>query len=372
MSTGFAEPDYGGRSLGDILPAVATALGVEVGFHETTLRLPESSAYVVMLVDGLGLELLRRHPHDAPYLNSLVGESGTAGVPSTTATSLSSLGTALTPGQHGLVGFTSRVPGTDRLLNALFWDKRVDPLEWQPHPTAFGRLAAAGISANVVSKRAFEGSGLTLSSQRGARFLGADDVDERIAAAVRASVDRPSVTYVYDSDLDATGHKYGVDSVQWRGQLAMIDDQAEQLRESLPDDVRIVVVADHGMVDAVGEGDRIDIDAFPELRRGVALLGGEARFRQLYCHVGAADEVAHAWSEWLGERAQVLTRSEAVARGWFGNVEEQVLPRIGDVVVAARGNTALFSSVDFNYEMSLVGLHGSLTPDEMHIPILVS
>ena len=61
-------------------------------------------------------------------------------MPSTTATSLTSLGTGLPPGAHGLVGFTSRVPGTGKLLNALMWDKDVDPLEWQPHDTAFTRL----------------------------------------------------------------------------------------------------------------------------------------------------------------------------------------------------------------------------------------
>ena len=46
-------------------------------------------------------------------------------------------------------------------------------------------------------------------------------------------------------------------------------------------------------------------------------------------------------------------------------------PRLGDVVVAAHDDWALMSSVDFKYEMTLIGLHGSLTPREMHIPILV-
>ena len=59
-------------------------------------------------------------------------------MPSTTATSLTSLGTALTPGSaRAWSGFTSRIPGTDDLLNALMWSKAVDPREWQPHPTAF-------------------------------------------------------------------------------------------------------------------------------------------------------------------------------------------------------------------------------------------
>jgi type I phosphodiesterase/nucleotide pyrophosphatase len=372
----FVEPAYGHRALGDVVPAVGRALGTDVLPAPTGLVLPEAPAYVVFLVDGLGARLLERCAGTAPYLSSLAAsamaghEPGTAGVPSTTATSLTSLGTGLAPGAHGLVGFTSRVPGTDKLLNALFWDKSVDPLEWQPHPTAFTRLAHAGVRVDVVNKREFDRSGLTIAAHRGAGYIGADRIGERIAAAVSNAAHRPSLTYLYDGDLDWTGHRYGVDSPQWLQQLAAIDAETQQLREALPDEVRLVVVADHGMVDSPA-GSRVDVDAHPELRAGLVLLGGEARFRHLYCADGAADDVAGTWAALLGDRAEVLTRESAIARGWFGAVEERVLPRLGDVVVAARGDVGVFSSKDFGYEMTLVGLHGSLTPDEMLIPILV-
>ena len=81
--------------------------------------------------------------------------------------------------------------------------------------------------------------------------------------------------------------------------------------------------------------------------------------------------MAATWSGTLGDKATVLTREEAVARGWFGRVEGDVRGRLGDVVVAARDDWALMSSRDFPYEMTLVGLHGSLTPREMHVPVLV-
>ncbi|MCZ4500816.1 MAG: type phosphodiesterase/nucleotide pyrophosphatase [Marmoricola sp.] len=368
--TAFVEPSYGGRTLGDVLPAIATALGVDVGFHETGLVLPPAHRYVVFLVDGLGYRLVEANAEHAPYLHALLREPGCAGVPSTTATSLTSLGTALTPGQHGLVGFTSRIPGTDRLLNALLWDKQVDPAEWQPNPSAFARLQAVGVTASMVSKREFADSGLTLCGYRGADFIGADKVGERIAAVVEASTDSPSVTYVYDGDLDWTGHKYGVDSAQWRAQLSAIDASVEQLREALDPGVRLVVVADHGMIDSP-ESSRIDIDAHPELRAGVHLLAGEARFRHLYCSGRALDDVLATWRGFLGDRAEVLARDEAIDRGWFGPVVPQVRQRLGDVVVAARGDLALMSSVDFPYEQTLVGLHGSLTAAEMEIPILI-
>jgi hypothetical protein len=150
----------------------------------------------------------------------------------------------------------------------------------------------------------------------------------------------------------------------------MIDHEAEQLREALPADRRLLVIADHGMVD-VGPDSRIDVAGDDDLRAGVALVGGEARFRHLYCAGGAVPDVVATWREVLGERADVLTRAEAIGRGWFGPVDPAVLPRIGDVVVACKGEFAVLSTEGFPYESRLIGMHGSLTPDEMLIPVLL-
>lgn len=367
-------PAYGDRSLADVLPAVAGALGHPgaVGEPPTGLELPAASSYVVFLIDGLGAELLRAHAHVAPYLGSLLARqpAGTCGVPSTTATSLTSLGTGLPPGGHGMVGFSQRVPGTDQVLNSLFWDREVDPRAWQPHPTAFDRLAAAGAPVTVVNKRDFEGSGLTVAAYRGSEFVGADHHAERLAAVQRAAAVPGSLTFMYDADLDKTGHLHGVRSHEWWQQLATIDSEAEQLRDVLGPSTRLVVVADHGMVDCAPD-DRTDVDEHPALRDGLFLLAGEARFRHLYVRTGALDDVVATWRAHFGDRAVVRTREDALADGWFGAVEERVRPRLGDVVVAARGSHGIFSSRDFGYEMSLVGLHGSLTAAEMLIPILV-
>ena len=132
-SDDLVRPAYGSASLADLLPSVGAHLGVP-GCSEDVLGLPAADRYVVVLVDGLGWNLLRRSVRDVPYLASLLGDarSLTSGVPSTTVTSLASLGTGLVPGQHGLVGYTSRVPGTGEVLNALTWDSTGAPRAYQP------------------------------------------------------------------------------------------------------------------------------------------------------------------------------------------------------------------------------------------------
>ena len=76
----FVEPAYGHRALGDVVPAVARALGTDVLPAPDGLTLPEAPAYVVFLVDGLGSQLLRRYAAAAPYLSSLA-EPGMTGAP---------------------------------------------------------------------------------------------------------------------------------------------------------------------------------------------------------------------------------------------------------------------------------------------------
>ena len=100
----------------------------------------------------------------------------------------------------------------------------------------------------------------------------------------------------------------------------MIDHEAEQLREALPADRRLLVVADHGMVDVPAD-DRIDVAEDAALSSGISLIGGEARFRHLYCVGGAVPDVLAAWRATLGDSAEVLTRAEAIGCGWFGPVD---------------------------------------------------
>ena len=79
---------------------------------------------------------------------------------------------------------------------------------------------------------------------------------------------KSSLVYVYDSQLDYTGHGQGCDSWQWRKELAAADTFAQQVRSALPRDAVLLVVADHGMIDVAPEN-RVDLDAEPALTDGL-------------------------------------------------------------------------------------------------------
>ncbi|WP_406259140.1 alkaline phosphatase family protein [Streptomyces nigra] len=377
--TSAPAPQYGGGSLADLLPTLAAGMGVP----DMTAAITELSAAdrnCVFLIDGLGWEQLRAHPDEAPFMTSLLagsrGGSGnpiTAGFPATTATSLASVGTGKPPGVHGLPGYTVRNPDTGELMNQLRWNPWTPPQIWQPYPTVFELAHRAGVHAAQVSSPTFENTPLTRVALSGGRFLGRLAGEERVDLAAKqlAAGDR-SLVYTYYAELDGAGHRYGVDSDTWRGQLMYVDRLVQRLAEQLPPRTALYVTADHGMIDVpFDEEHRIDFDADWELRAGVALLGGEGRARHVYAVPGAAQDVLTCWREVLGEQFWVASRDEAIEAGWFGpKIDERVHGRLGDVIAAARDDVLIIASEREPKESAMVGNHGSMTPAEQLVPLL--
>nr|WP_211243239.1 nucleotide pyrophosphatase/phosphodiesterase family protein [Rhodococcus oryzae] len=374
-------PRYGQATLSDLIPSVLAHLGVAGETDRIGLDLSGVSRVCVLLIDGLGAELLASHPEAAPFLSARLGPILTAGFPTTTATSLASLGTGLPSGQHGVVGYLIPAAGQDRLMNPLKWrlhgeGPRVDllkelvPEEFQPTPTAFERAAADGISVSRVAPPYQGGSGLTRAALRGGEFrpsFSLGDLVDASASALRLGT--RSLVYAYHGELDLTGHARGPASAAWALELAQVDLMARQLAERLPSDGALIVTADHGMVEVRSP---VDIDTSPELTEGVRLIGGEPRARHVYTDDGAADQVVASWRDRLGDEFAVLTRAEAIDNGWFGpTVSPAATERIGDVIAIARGSSALIRTGAEPLQSMLIGHHGSLTSAELHVPLLV-
>ncbi|GAA4472289.1 alkaline phosphatase family protein [Enteractinococcus fodinae] len=373
------------RNLTHVLPSLAASLGAAL---PNTLQLPRARSAILLLVDGLGLEQLEQYSAHAPFLRKALKQQTEAQTelstiyPSTTAAALSSLGTGLSPGEHGLVGYDVYDPDRDTVINQLGgWDERTDPQTWQPAPTIFQQLneqRLAGvhdIEPVTVSLPAFEESALTRAALQGPRFIGHETLTARFAQAAHEAQHPGKLIYLYANELDKVGHQYGPGSDEWLEVLEELDAQARRMVRKLPEGTVAAVTGDHGMI-TVHQEDRIDFGHEEELVRHIAHTAGEPRMVQLHFASEATesqrDQTLEAWRQRFGDQAWVVTRQQAVEAGWFGRVNGRVLPRIGDVLVAGFAPIALYDSRRAAPQsFGMVGHHGAPTPAEVRIPWLL-
>lgn len=375
---------------------------------------------VMVLVDGLGWQMLRECAGHTPNLRRLLADSDYLHTcaPSTTAAALTTLATGVYPGAHAMVGYAVRdpllrgqlgaghVPGPGDVFDLItFKNSSHDPLTWQSVPTLIERANAkanAGcgpqLGAVSIGRSKFAGSGLSLAAWRGFKHIGVDALDQRPYQAYRAIKEGAKLVYLYVGELDHAGHNHGWHSDKWLEALEALDAMVGQLFRRLPAGTRIVLTADHGMVDS-DRHHRIDLAKEKELAKDVVAVAGESRFLQLYVPddvasapaagspglgvAGArgdggvvensgreelAQSVAKRWAEFLGDQAIWVGTDPSPL---MGPLSPGARAAVGDVLVALNDNwTVVDSRVQSFHATQLIGVHGSLTPVELEVPLI--
>ena len=434
-------------ALADVLAGICSALGADIELVDTVNdeatcpttslvtnaqaaqaakrlgldQLGDAQAPLVMvLVDGLGWQMLRERAGHTPNLRRLLADSDYLHTcaPSTTAAALTTLATGVYPGAHAMVGYAVRDPLLRGQLGAghvpkagdvfdliTFKNSSHDPLTWQSVPTLIERAnakAKAGcgpqLGAVSIGRSKFAGSGLSLAAWRGFKHIGVDALDQRPYQAYRAIKEGAKLVYLYVGELDHAGHNHGWHSDKWLEALEALDAMVGQLFRRLPAGTRIVLTADHGMVDT-DRRHRIDLAKEKELAKDVVAVAGESRFLQLYvaddvasapaagspglgvagprgvCGVvenngreELAQSVAKRWAEFLGDRAIWVGTDPAPL---MGALSPGARAAVGDVLVALNDNwTVVDSRVQSFHATQLIGVHGSLTPVELEVPLI--
>ena len=434
-------------ALADVLAGICSALGADIELVDTVNdeatcpttslvtnaqatqaakrlgldQLGDAQAPIVMvLVDGLGWQMLRERAGHTPNLRRLLADSDYLHTcaPSTTAAALTTLATGVYPGAHAMVGYAVRdpllrghlgaghMPGPGDVFDLItFKNSSHDPLTWQSVPTLIERANAkanAGcgpqLGAVSIGRSKFAGSGLSLAAWRGFKHIGVDALDQRPYQAYRAIKEGAKLVYLYVGELDHAGHNHGWHSDKWLEALEALDAMVGQLFRRLPAGTRIVLTADHGMVDT-DRHHRIDLAKEKELAKDVVAVAGESRFLQLYVPddvasapaagspglgvAGArgdggvvensgreelAQSVAKRWAEFLGDRAIWVGTDPSPL---MGALSPGARAAVGDILVALNDNwTVVDSRVQSFHATQLIGVHGSLTPVELEVPLI--
>ena len=359
-------------SLAEVLPSCLASLRAE----DNRLGLRAANRIVLVLVDGLGAAALRARAGHARTLSAASGAAIDTVFPTTTAAALASLATGELPGQHGLVGYSVLDAANDRVINQLSgWDDRIDPAAWQRKPTLFQLAVAEGFSAVVVGPARYSDSGFTHAVLRGADYRAAGSIADRfeVAAAWLREPGPPGVLYLYVPELDSIAHASGWESTDWTEKLELIDAEVRRLAGALGSRDGLLVTADHGIVD-IPVSAHLLIDTAPELLVGIRHVAGEPRCLQLHFEPSESekdrDAIVARWREAESDRSWVATREDAIAAGWFGEVDPEVEPRIGDLLIAARKNVAYYDGRTADkHSLAMIGQHGSWSPAELQVPL---
>jgi type I phosphodiesterase/nucleotide pyrophosphatase len=350
-------PDYQGACIAGVVPALLGARPAD------WLPAPvEGARSVVLLVlDGLGWHSLQSHCHLAPTMAGLAGGAITTVVPSTTAAALTSITTGSPPARHGMVGYRMRVGG--QVLDVLRW-RVPEGRPPQPEDVASGP-AFLGKPVNVVTRAEFARTGFTAAHMQGARLVGWRTTATLVEHVRRLVEAGEPLVYVYYDGIDKVAHEYGLLDGFYPAEVAATDGLVGDLLEALPASTALVLTSDHGQVHYQGQ---VSLQPVAPM---VAAYAGDGRFRYLYARPGAEAELARAAAECFDDRAWVFTREQLVDEGWLGPEPPSgpVLSRVGDVTLAAREPVA-FADPTHPREAELVAGHGSLTPDEMLVPLL--
>ena len=361
--------------LSQITPSIFSSLGLDSALDHLAVGQSPHGRELLFLIDGFGINTFEQYAEVMPTMSRMFNHGLIqTSFPSTTATSLATLTTGTMPGAHGMLGYTVQVPRSGgRLLNALKWDERVDPENWQPVQTLFERASVAGINVTHVAAKRYENSGFTRAVFRGAQYKGANVFADLVSETKAALQATPSFVYVYVNDLDSAGHSDGVGSDKWVAALGMIDQLVSQLMKEVPKGTRMWITSDHGMVNVE---EKIIIGRDNPLLDGVSVVAGEPRARHIYLtndSPAAREDAASLWQQFLHDRALVLTREQALSSNLFGtDVSADAFDRMGEIIAIARGGLVLLDADRADKEGAMVGHHGGDSDIESQVGLLTT
>ena len=354
-------PDYNGANVSGLMPALLGGATLPSWIPDVVSG---ASSVVLVVLDGLGWNQLEERRNIAPNLASLTGGSITTVAPSTTATALTSIATGLTPAEHGVLGYRMLMRGA--VTNMLRWatdagERRHDvpPRELQPSRAFCGQRVPYVTSQELIGS-SFSDAHLFGGVPHGYRALSSLPV---IVADLVAN--GASFVHAYYPGIDKIAHERGFGAF-YDAELVAADNMIGDLLRRLPSDAVVLVTADHGQVEV---GDQVVVPS-EEILHLIEFQSGEGRMRWMHARSGAEDELFDAACAEFGDFAWVKRRSDVIDEGWFGmHFPTPMLNRLGDVVVAPFEPVSLFEAADSG-PFELICRHGSLTPDEVLVPLI--
>lgn len=381
-------PDYYGGSIVNLMSSIVDGLGGDAtGAAPLRLLAPDRVAaarnVVLLVIDGLGYRQLSGSPAGNAFREHLAG-SITSVFPTTTTSAITTFLTGLAPQQHGLTGWYTWFRELGSVLAVLPFQTRAGAADMQAagiDARAFFQLrplpdrVAAPCWQVLPARIAHSAYNLAHSGRaqiQTYRRLGG--MCDKITA-IAQQPEPEKFIYAYWPRLDTLSHQHGSASKRAEKHLGELDDAFAALLQSLRGTgTLLLVTADHGFIDTTAET-RLSLNDYPAIRDTLCLpLCGEPRVAWCYVEAHREREFEHAVARELGGAAQLIRSSELLTRGFFGNGTPlpELRSRIGRYALLMNDGYTIQERLYGEKELQLIGAHGGLSEDELHVPLIVA
>ncbi|MBE5808288.1 MAG: alkaline phosphatase family protein [Clostridiales bacterium] len=315
---------------------------------------------VVVLLDGLGMNILRKHLAPDGFLRAHLVAEYSSVFPPTTVAATTALLSGRTPNETGWLGWSAYFPEVDRNVS-YFWNTDNDTGARLDGPNLAEKLLPYRSIIRAIGETGVSARSLASFSMKPrkdfSRFC------DQILDATRAP--SRTFTYAYWDDPDHTMHLEGTGADAVRDALRGIEASLAHLSDAL-EDTLLLVTADHGHIDvstAFLDDDPMLCDM---LQRRPSI---EARTISFFVKPECMDAFQRHFEARFSDTFRLLTRQQVLESRIFGQGRDhpRLAQLLGDFLAIATGNLQIIYA-----GRAYRGNHAGFTEAELRIPLIAA
>jgi hypothetical protein len=382
----LVRPSDSQPNLVHLVRAIATTCGVDLPISPAVEELKHligpGDHLVFVLLDGLGINVARRLPGSS-FISSHIHRKLAATFPSTTACALTAVATAEYPTRHGVVGwfvYLSRLeltatvlPFQERFSREPLVQRGIRPSDVLPLMPVAPRMKRKVITFTPAAIADTPYNNWSRGGTEGRGYLSIPQAVEQIIAAVRQATE-PSYIHLYLPEIDTICHKFGVENPMIIPEVLKIDDQLRHLAQGIEGRARLIVTADHGLIDVPEGRQALLLQGDPLLELLVVPPTGDARMPIFHVREQKHEAFLRQARERFGDRMIFLPTAEAERMELYGpGMSEISRRRLGDFIGIAFEPATLAFHPDTKPPRHLFkAVHAGLSHDEMWVPLALA
>lgn len=376
------KPNYH-NSIVNLSSAIARSFGVHTTYSHLKAKaledLEEKRNILLLLVDGLGYNYLKKNAPDSQLRKQLTGPIDSVFLPST-ASAVTSIMTGVAPQQHGVTGWFVYLREYGIVSRILPYSNTIDY-----------NLLCNDISNVVSIKSAFESISKDYSLVLPEQIIDSVFTKNLAGAAKRikysslaqffekirnTALQTQSRSYIYGywPGLDATSHMLGSESEEALHQLHEFDTQLTNLIESLMGtNTKIIITSDHGFND-VEQSNVIYTRDHPEFEECLVMpLCGDTRSVYAYVRPSKVTKFERYVRDKFEGACELNLSADLIEDDWFGlySPHPRLVDRVGDYTLTFEEGHAIINCFPGFEPIVMTGHHGGVSPDEMIVPLCV-